>query len=88
MRVPEPGSMVPRAGVRAGAGDMPSIPLDAARKRSQQVRQAESTGATSGVNRCAAHPIRLMFPGVCAFCPISPIHPKRGERRAPGGAQR
>ena len=41
-------------GVRAGAGDMPSIPLDAAPavsgvnrcdKRSQQVRQAESTGA-------------------------------------------
>ena len=92
--------MVPRAGVRAGAGDMPSIPLDAAPavsgvnrcdKRSQQVRQAESTGATSGVNRCdkrsqqvRSSPDPANVSRGLCVLPDLPDPPEKGRAESPG----
>ena len=78
MRVPEPGSMVPRAGVRAGAGDMPSIPLDAA-------------PAVSGVNRCDKRSQQVrsspdpanVSRGLCVL-PDLPDPPEKGRAESPG----
>ena len=69
--------MVPRAGVRAGAGDMPSIPLDAA-------------PAVSGVNRCDKRSQQVrsspdpanVSRGLCVL-PDLPDPPEKGRAESP-----